>query len=88
VTSGAAQAASVLPRLARPPSGWRLRIQPQVSQDLPDHRPLEDGRNDLQLATAVRAVLGDWVGSALQRWSPDQAVVDLPFTNVGKWPAA
>ena len=48
----------VNPRLARPSPGWRLRIQAQVSQDLLDHRPLQDGRDDLQLpGAAVRAVL-------------------------------
>ncbi len=58
MTAGAAQVASVLPDLTRPPSGRGLRIQPQVRQDLLDHRPLEDGRDDLQFpAAAVRAVL-------------------------------
>ena len=47
-----------LPRLARPSPGWRLRIQPQVSEDLLDHRPLEEGRDDLPFpGAAVRAVL-------------------------------
>jgi hypothetical protein len=37
---------------------WWMRIQGQVSQDLLDHRPLEDGRNDLELtAAAGRPVL-------------------------------
>ena len=36
----------------------RLRIQPQVSKDLLDHRPLQDGGDDLELPdAAVRAVL-------------------------------
>ncbi|MCZ2292745.1 MAG: disulfide bond formation protein B [Burkholderiales bacterium] len=103
LTAGAAQAASVLPRLARPPSGRRLRIQPcrprprraralreaqgrpqgrpcvhtrpQVSQDLLDHRPLEDGRDDLQLAAAaVRAVLHVDVKDALEQPRPADAV--------------
>jgi len=47
ITAGAAQVASVLPRLARPTIGRRLRIQPQVTEDLLDHSPLHDGRDDL-----------------------------------------
>ena len=58
MTAGAAQVASVLPDLTRPPSGRGLRVQAQVRKDLLDHRPLEDGRDDLQLSGgAVRAVL-------------------------------
>jgi len=34
----------VLRRLARPALGWRLRIQPQVGEDLLDDWPLDDGR--------------------------------------------
>jgi hypothetical protein len=57
MTAGAAEVASVLLDLARPPSGRGLRVQAQVRQDLLDHRPLEDGRDDLQLrGAAVRAV--------------------------------
>jgi hypothetical protein len=45
----------VLPRLARPAPGRRLRIQPQVGEDLPDDRPLVDGRDDvLRPYAAVR----------------------------------
>jgi hypothetical protein len=33
------------------------RSQTEVSEDLLDHRLLQDRRNDLQLAAAVRAVL-------------------------------
>lgn len=33
MTAGAAQVASVLPRLARSAPGRRLRIQPQVGED-------------------------------------------------------
>jgi len=37
------------PRPARrPPVGPRLWMQPQVSQDLRDRGPLQDGRDDLQ----------------------------------------
>jgi len=57
-TAGAAQAALVLPRLARPSPWRRPRIQPKVAEDLLDHRPLEDGRDDLELPVAtVRAAL-------------------------------
>ena len=35
----------------------RPGLQPQVRKDPLDHRRFDDGRNDLQLATAVRAVL-------------------------------
>jgi hypothetical protein len=45
MTAGAAQVASVLPDLTRPPSGRALRVQAQVRQDLLDHRPLEFGRH-------------------------------------------
>jgi len=46
------------PHLARPATGRRLRIQSEVGEDLLDHRPLEDGGDDLQLpVAAVRAVL-------------------------------
>ncbi len=39
------------------PRRWRLRIQPQVGEDLLDHRPLQDGRDELQFAaTAVGTV--------------------------------
>ena len=53
MTAGAAQVASVLPDLTRPPSGRGLRVQAQVRQDLLDHRPLQDGRDDLQLPGAA-----------------------------------
>ena len=44
--------------LARRRLGRRLRLQPQMCEDLLDHRPLEDGRNDPELAgAAIRAVL-------------------------------
>lgn len=58
------------PRLARPPPRWRLGIQPQVRQDLPDHGPLKDARDDLELpATAVRAVLHVDDDDRLSRYS-------------------
>lgn len=73
--AGAAQAASVLPRLARPAPGRRLRIQPQVAEDLLDDRSLEDGRDDLELATAtVGAVLHVDVEHALEQPRPTDEV--------------
>ena len=36
---------------------WRPGLQSQVREDPLDHRRFEDGRDDLQLAAAVRAVL-------------------------------
>lgn len=50
------------------PPGWRQCIQPQVGQDLLDHRPLQDGRDDLELAAAaVRAVPDVKVDDALEQ---------------------
>jgi hypothetical protein len=73
--TGAAQAASVVRHLARPPSGRRLGIQSQVGQDLLDHRSLEDGRDDLEpAAAAVRAVLHVDVKDALEQPRPADAV--------------
>ena len=46
-------------RLQLRPTGWRARrrpgLQTQVREDLLDHRLLQDRRDDLQLAPAVRA---------------------------------
>jgi hypothetical protein len=44
--------------------GRRTRLQPQVREDLPAHRWLQDRRDDPQIATAVRAVLQVKVESA------------------------
>ena len=44
-----ASGGEVLPRLTRSAPGRRLRIQAQVGEDLLDHRPLEDGGDDLEL---------------------------------------
>ena len=43
-------------RLAHPTLGRRLRIQPQVRKDLLDHRPLQNGGDDLELALKLPAV--------------------------------
>ncbi|SER45187.1 Uncharacterised protein [Pseudomonas luteola] len=75
MAAGAAQVASVLPRLARAAPGRRLRIQPQVGEDLLDDLPLEDGCDDLQFpGAAVRAVLHVDVEDALEKPRPADAV--------------
>jgi len=68
MTAGEAQAASVLPDLTSPaPRRW-LRIQPQVGEDLLYHRPLQDGRDDLQLSgAAVRQCCMSMSKAKLQR---------------------
>jgi hypothetical protein len=73
--AGCGSGGEVLPRLASPSLGWRLRIQAQVSLDLLDHRPLEDGRDDLELAAAaVGAALHVDVEDALEQPCPADAV--------------
>ncbi len=75
VTACAAQAAKSCAPLARPALGWRLRIQPQVGEDLLEDWPLDDGRDDLQFpAAAVRAVLHVDVKDALEQARPADAV--------------
>jgi len=58
-----------------------------VGQDLLDHRPLEDGRNDLELtAAAVRAVLHVDIEHALAQPGPADAVrssLDLLYFALG-----
>jgi hypothetical protein len=51
--SGRCSGGEVLPRLARPTPGRRLRIQPRAGEDLLDHRLLEDGRYELALHCAA-----------------------------------
>jgi methyl-accepting chemotaxis protein len=64
----------VLPRLARPAPGWRLWIRAQVGQGLVARRPLEDGRDDLELAaTSDRAVLHVDVEDPLEQPRPAEA---------------
>jgi len=74
------------PRLAHPTLGRRLRGQAQVTQDLLDHRPLQDGGDDLELpGTAVRAAaMEESVGrrlaecmSAEQRAQAEHLVQDM-----------
>jgi len=56
--SASGSGSEVRPRLAHLTLGRGLRIQPQVSKDLLDHRPLQDGGDDLELpGAAVRAAL-------------------------------
>ncbi len=66
-----AQPGSVRPGLTRRASTahrWRLRILPKVAEDLFDHRPLRDRRDDLQLpSAAVRTPLHVDVKAKLQR---------------------
>jgi hypothetical protein len=68
--AGAAQGTRSCPRLARPAPWRRLRIQPQMGEDLLDDWPLQNGCNSLELpAAAVRAELHVDVKEA-----PDQPV--------------
>jgi hypothetical protein len=63
-----ARSAATVEPLGRLATGQRLRIQSEMAKDLLDYRPLEDGRDDLQLPiTAVRAVLHVDVKAKLQR---------------------
>ena len=61
-------------RLQLRPTGRRARrrtgLQPQVREDLLDHRRFQDRRNDLQLAAAVRAVLQTELEHALEQLGP------------------
>ena len=59
----------------RAPDPWAgLRIQAQVSKDLLDHRPLQDGGDDLELPGAtVRAALQVDVKHALEQPCPADA---------------
>ena len=58
------------------PTRWRPRrcasLQTQVREDLLDHRLLQDGRDDLQLAAAVLAVLNIQRNDALGQPVPPQ----------------
>jgi hypothetical protein len=67
--------------LQRLDSGRRKRrcpgLQPQTRKDLLDHRLLQDRRNDLQLASAVRAVLQVEVEQALEQLGP--------LRRTGRW---
>ena len=68
------------PRLARPALGRRLRVQAQVAQDLLDHRPLQDGGDDLELpGAAVRAALHVDIEHPLEQPCP----VDASGPNLG-----
>ena len=61
--------------LARPTLGRRLRIHSEMAKDLLDHRPLEDGGDDLELpSAAVRAVLHVDVEDALEQPRPADAM--------------
>jgi hypothetical protein len=76
------------PRLAHPALGRRLRIQLQVSKDLLNHRPLQDGGDDLELpGAAVRAVLQVGVEHPLEQPCPvdvRRAVVRAVLLALGR----
>ena len=56
--SDGSESSSRLQRLTAGGGAWRRPgLQPQVREDLLDDRLLQDRRDDLQLAAAVRAVL-------------------------------
>ena len=63
-------------RLQMRPTGrrpWRcLGAQTQVREDPLDHRLFQDGRDDLHLAAAVRAVLQVEIEHALEQLAPAQ----------------
>ena len=77
-------------RLACRGLGRWLRLQPQVLEDLLDHRLPEDGRDDPELpAAAVRAVLHDiipsYMGNSVAHWEGDTLVVDIVGFNDKTW---
>ena len=51
----------------------RSGLQPQVREDPLDHRRFEDGRDDLELPTAVRAVLQVDLEHSLEQPGPADA---------------
>jgi hypothetical protein len=57
--------------------GRRTRLQPQVHEDLLDHRRLQDRRDDPQIATAVRAVLQVKVEHPLEQLGPPSSAAPL-----------
>ena len=67
-------------RDADPTLGRRLRIEPQVSKDLLDHRSLQDGGDDLELALKPLAVCkGSWPRSDAR---PIDFIATLPSVNL------
>jgi len=76
-------------RLARHAPGRRLRIEPKVGEDLLDHRPLEDGRDDLEFAaTAATAMLHLDVEDLVEQSRPADGGSEPPYKIVGKQPVA
>ena len=68
------KAAKFSPGFAGPAPGRWLRVQPQVRQDILDHRPLEHGRDDLQFSgTTVRAGVHVDIEDALEQPCPTDA---------------
>ena len=76
-------------RLACPHPGRRLQVQPQASQGLLDHQPLEDRRDELELAAAAgQAVQPVDVEDAIERTGPADAVrsnLDALTAESGNW---
>ena len=72
-------------RLQLRPTGWRARrrpgLQTQVREDLLDHRLLQDCRDDLQLAAAVRAVRHVDLEHALEQKRLSTAARSAPLTQ-------
>ena len=58
--SAGGSGSEVQPRLARPALGRRLRVQTQVAQDLLDHRPLQDGGDNLGLTASLHKLRLLW----------------------------
>jgi hypothetical protein len=57
-----------------------------VSQEFRDHRLHQDGVNDLDLTSAVLAVLHRPYSSRIHRKTPDQSSPNLPLLNARSWP--
>ena len=84
MSAGAAKAASVLPRLTRSAPQRELQVQAEVREDLLDHRPLQDGRDDLQFSgAAIRAMLHVDVEVALFPLTVAHHNIRLPNDAVG-----
>ena len=58
---------------------WHPGLQTQVREDLLDHRLLQDRRDDLQLAAAVRAVFQVDLEHPLEQLDPPSSTPNLTF---------
>lgn len=73
---GRGSGGDVVSRLARPAPGRRLGIEREVGEDLPHDRPLQDGRDGLQLTgAAVRALRRVNLEDALEQRRPTVSFV-------------